>query len=167
MAGPWGLPCRSSPCKRFPFNERMRKLSAYRRGEWLFVSSSSETTAGVWISAEPCVRLPVTCSDEELGEAVGKALDGSRTGVPHPTNWNTLPDPLLNAAGLRSWSRFSRGAVSVDVREVDGKLTLTPLKNLGPREGFVAADVGDLFVSLSAGSAEIGCQLRSAFALAA
>lgn len=144
----------------------LHKVIVYLRSGSFYIGPLSETTAGAWIPVEPCMRLRVSCTDAELGEAVVAALPWSRKQVPHPTDWKNLPDPLLDAAKLRSWATFSKGALSVDVQESDGQLTLTPLKNLGPREGFVGADAGELVVSTREGATEIGRELRRAFALA-
>jgi Immunity protein Imm1 len=85
----------------------MRQATAYRRMEHLFVHSSSRTTDGVWILSEPCIKLDEECTDGDLGAAVQACLQGSRTGVPHPTSWGHLLDPLLVLAGEKSWGTLA------------------------------------------------------------
>lgn len=116
----------------------MKRATIYRRKTQFFVHASSRTTEGVWILTEPCLGLEQVCSDRELGEAVRKALDGSRSDIPHPRSWAGLLDPLLKQAGVKSWNTFSKTASCAEIEEDEGEVALMPTKKLGVEEGFQA-----------------------------
>lgn len=113
----------------------MQCASAYQNSEYFFIHSDSQTTVGVWISCEPFTKLPATVSDLELGLTVLSALNASKATVPHPTDWKSLPDPLLDLAGVRSWKKFAVGTQAVGVTRDAGRMSFTPSKNK-PDEGF-------------------------------
>lgn len=117
----------------------VKRATVFSRSTGLIVHPSSRTTDGVWILAEPCVRLSADVPDDALGEAVLAALAASRTDVPHPTNWKGIVQPLLAVAGVTTWAAFAKRARCVHV-SLDGNgddtMHVTPTANLGPREGF-------------------------------
>ena len=104
----------------------MKQAMLYRRGDELFVHASSETTDGVWILSEPCLKLGITASNADIGRVLKEALQGSRTKVPHPKVWTNLFEPILKYAGVRSWSSFRRGATSSIITEADSAITVIP-----------------------------------------
>lgn len=115
----------------------MKAATAYLRKGRFFVHALFRTTDGVWIFAEPCEHLDLACSDRELGDLIQQALDGSRTGVPHPRVWTGLLGPLLKRAGVRSWNAFAKSASCAGVEEALGTVSVTPTRNLGAKGGFV------------------------------
>ena len=114
----------------------MKLATVYRRRADFIIHPDSCTTVEAWILSEPCVRLPVDCTDGQLGATVLSALERSKTGVPHPTEWKGLLEPLLQAAGVKSWGAFAKNAVCVLVSEEANNIELVPTVNLGAREGF-------------------------------
>ncbi len=122
----------------------MQSAAAYRRsGRWYF-HSESKTTDGVWIASQPFLS-----SDQEsinVGDCAKQALAMSTEGVGHPTEWSGLFTPMLDLAGVKSWSTFSRGAELVGIEMEGNLIKLIPHRNLGPKEGFepVVSDAIDL-----------------------
>jgi hypothetical protein len=113
----------------------MRKRAvAYKRGFRVVICPESETTAGVWILDSPAV---VGSTDlDALGRQLIEALGHSRRQIPHPTVWSGLFDPVLHAAGVRSYSTFMKSALCVGVSWSEVGVQLTPYRNLGSRDGF-------------------------------
>lgn len=114
----------------------MRLAIANRRKGHYFIQTARQTTDGVWILGTPCVALLETSSDTELERAIQAALDASQIGIPHPCNWDEVPDPLLDLAGVKTWSAFVKGASCLHVEGEGERITLVPTRNLGPKEGF-------------------------------
>jgi hypothetical protein len=114
----------------------MKCAVVYERKEVFYISTSSQTTTGLWIDEEPCIAIKTDSSYEELGKAVRKALDSSRANVPHPkqTEWGNVTAPLLKAAGVKSWSTFGKTAKCSHI-EMDKQLVFIPTKNFGGRSG--------------------------------
>src|SRR5664280_101765 len=113
----------------------MKRAIAYKRADEIFLHASSMTTAGVWI-----ISLPVlTCNLNDrarLSGYIAEALEGSKEGVSHPTSWKGLFDPVLELAGVKSWSAFAKPAKCVQIELESDQVRFTPTKNLGPKEGF-------------------------------
>jgi hypothetical protein len=118
----------------------MKLATAYERDRKLYVHGFSQTTAGMWIFSEP--MLTPAEESGEVGRAIRECLAASHSGVPHPIQLelDVLDKPLLTLAHARSFDAFAEGAKCVQIR-MDGELlTLIPLRNGGPREGFVALE---------------------------
>lgn len=146
----------------------MKRASVCRRRNKLLVRSFSKTTFGAWIGCEPRVALDSNVSDQELGETVQRALDGSKTGVPHPKQdeWNdVLTRPLLRLAGVKSYSEFHRGAVDCTVEHEGGTLRFIPYENRGAREGFVQKTDCAFTIPASSSPEEVGAAVRKALDL--
>ena len=115
----------------------MKRATVYFRKKMYLVSPSSKTTDGVWLLVEPCIAVPEASSNEELERAIRVSLDRSRTDIPHPRIWERRREPLLELAGVKSWSTFSKGASCLDVEDEGYRIVLVPTKNLGSTKGFV------------------------------
>lgn len=144
----------------------MKRATVYQRGAVILVHASSRTTDGVWILSEPCIRLPSDCGDAAMGLAVMSALEASQSSVPHPTQWKGLVEPLLRAAGVRTWKAFAKSAVCVEVEERDGQLALIPAVNLGSEEGFRANESKKREIAIPSEHAVVGVTLREVLAAA-
>ena len=118
----------------------MRKAVVYARQARLFVRTCSQTNTGLWIDDGPCVTLKLAgLVPEDLGRKVAESLDRTRLGISHPTSWEHLSDPLLEAAGVRTMAKFERSSKCVNV-ELGDDLCLKPTRNLGARAGFVVVE---------------------------
>jgi hypothetical protein len=71
----------------------------------------------------------------ELGRAILLALSGSKKGVPHPSIWEDKSAPLRKFAGAKSFRDFFSSARCVFIKLQDDRVTLTPYRNLGSRDG--------------------------------
>ncbi|WP_326557256.1 hypothetical protein [Micromonospora sp. NBC_01796] len=142
----------------------MTRLAALdlRRGRYVAYSSSL-TTDGLWIANGVFDLLDEPADDRELGAAVRRMLDASRTGVPTPDlrGGPTPFAPLLDALGLRSWATYAKGTRHVDIEWDSDELLVSPTRNGGAREGFVG--LGEHAVRLTdPGDDELGRTLRGA-----
>jgi len=117
----------------------MKKAVIYSRKGRLFFRTCSQTTAGVWIDEGVCLSLPSDAVNEDIGQALLKALEASRTNILHPASWNHLNDELLSAAGVKSWSTFGKSAKCLNV-EQSQVLRVIPTKNFGSQGGFQSQD---------------------------
>jgi hypothetical protein len=109
------------------------------RGDRLIVYSSSQTKDGFWVTNGTFEILDVGPPDSELGVAVLRMLDASRSGVRTP-DLRRIPSPftpVLEALGVRSWAAYARGVRHVHIERQDRVVELTPSRNGGSKEGFV------------------------------
>lgn len=133
----------------------------YPRGADVLVHSQLQTTTGLWILAEPVTRLDGGCSDGIVGSTLRAALEASRSGVCHPKEFKRIVEPLLRAAGVRSYKAFVEGARCVPVHEREGRLTLTPTRNLGSKEGFAEEPGAAIVVPATSADEALGAALRA------
>lgn len=137
----------------------MKLATVYERKGRLIVQPSSKTTAGIWILQEPVLSTSADADAGEVGALVRQALESSQADVPHPTRWAGLVQPLLKAAGVRSYKTFVNGARGIDVYQEGETISFTPFRNLGHKEGFEPISEKEL-ESKSPGAAEIGRLVR-------
>jgi hypothetical protein len=141
-------------------NPPVRRASAHRRRNRILICPVSVTTSGVGITSEPVFDIEANDASG-LGEATLAALQKSKKGVPHPTPDEWLDDPILKAAGIKSWSAFAKSAKNVIIRFETNRVVFVPTKNLGPRDGFVALPERER--SSAPTVAEVGSALLAAF----
>lgn len=139
----------------------MKKAISYLRGQRVFTHASSKTTAGVWV-----LELPVLVADaadvETLGKQVSQALNASKEGVPHPSSWKGIFDPVLELAGVKSWATFVKTARCVGIECASEKVSFVSTENLGASGGFNDIVRSDSPVGLS-DTPELGRGLLTAF----
>lgn len=134
-----------------------------RRGR-LITWSSSMTTDGIAVANGTFEILPEEAPDGELGEAVGRMLDASREGIPTPDLRTTSPfAPVLAALGLRYYSAYARGTLTVNVERDDGRVTVVPTRNGGSRHGFEGL-TDQRLVASDPGPEELGAAVRAGLA---
>jgi hypothetical protein len=114
----------------------MKAATIYERKGKLFFHSSSKTTAGVWV-----LNAPILATDKEniseIGRSTRECLAASREGVPHPTSFAGLFDPVLDLAGIKSFATFVKSAKCLEAEMVnDETVTLIPTRNEGVEDGF-------------------------------
>jgi hypothetical protein len=142
-------------------SDQMKKAAAFLRKGKIFLHPYSRTTQGFWIFSLPVVVADE--NDEDLGGKLLTILSNSAESVPHPATWKGLTDPLLKAAGVRSFASFTKFANGVDItRDEDGVITFMPTKNGGPRNAFLHLD--DKLIRSSAAEEDLESALRAAFA---
>ncbi|MFI9639122.1 hypothetical protein ACIG87_03505 [Micromonospora sp. NPDC051925] len=142
----------------------MTRLAALdlRRGRYV-AHSSSLTGDGMWIANGAFVLLDGPVDDRELGAAVRRMLDASRTGVPTPDlrGGPSAFAPVLDALGLRSFASYAKGTRHVDVEGDADAVLVSPTRNGGAREGFVGLTAHTVRLT-DPGDEELGEALRAA-----
>ena len=141
----------------------MRSVSVYKRRDGLYIDTLCRATTGAWVGIGPLRKLSVGCSIEDLGKAVIEGLEQSKHGVPHPTDWDALLEPLLEAAKVKTYSAFCKGTRYCEV-DFDGiRYTFLPTSN--KRGTF--DHLNDLKFSIPVGSspAEVGIAVLRALEL--
>lgn len=135
--------------------------AVHERGGKYYLCPLNKTTAGVYLYGAPVLVLPSDTGSEELGDTVIEALGSSRIGIPHPANPDSMPRlPLCEAAGVKSWSSFARGALYCKIRSASSLLDVVPSR----REGGSFLHLPDqaVRIALPASSGEIGEAVRLA-----
>jgi hypothetical protein len=135
-----------------------KMASAYLRNGKVFLRPVSRTTQGSWRASDPV--LLASESDKDLGSKVLDVLSRSMQGVPERAPEKEHDDPMLKAAGLRSFNAFSDFAKCVSISMDDDVVVLTPTKNGGPRNRFLFLAKE---IKCRALSAEVDTALRNAF----
>jgi|ERR1700722_1296997 hypothetical protein len=139
--------------------DAVKMASAYLRNGKVFLRPVSRTTQGSWRASDPV--LLASESDKDLGSKVLDVLSRSMQGVPERAPEKEHDDPILKAAGLRSFNAFSDFAKCVSISMDDDEVTLTPTKNGGPRNRFLF--LGAKKIKCRASTAEVDTALRNAF----
>jgi hypothetical protein len=138
----------------------MQHASAYEWQGQIYLYPDSKTTAGLWVGGEP-----VSSSDPgypfELGRAILSALAGSKEGVPHPSVWDDTSAFFLKFVGAKSFRAFHGSARYVSIELQDDRVTFTPYRNLGARDGYRPIHGKDR--TCPANDSELGAALLSAF----
>lgn len=125
--------------------ESERCCSVYKRDGSLFVVPSARAIDGFWVAVDGVQAMDESIAPDILGDAVRAALDASTVDVPTPSRDTDLTAPLLQAAGVRTFGQFMRGAKMVWVRRSSHtRLEITPMVNAGPRGGFEFSKHGAL-----------------------
>jgi hypothetical protein len=118
--------------------QKARQAGVDLRQGRLIAYSMSVTRSGVTIANGEFVMLPEAAGDRDLGGAVRQMLDRTRTGVRDHRPRDPSPfSPVLSALGVRSYTAYARGTLSVGVEQEHDRVVVTPSRNGGPREGMV------------------------------
>lgn len=143
-----------------------RSAGVFRRGEKILVHPVFRAETGLSLTGSPVISLPSSATDDELGDAVIEALSHNRANVKLPASVeeeSALLAPLLSAAGVKSWSTFSKGAFSVWV-EHDAELSIIATRRTSSTGAYVGRG-SEVRVRLPASASEIGSAVRQALAL--
>ncbi len=140
----------------------MKKATSYKRGQRVFTHANSSTTAGVWILELPALVADAT--DVKLvGQQVAQAIQASKQGVPHPTSWKGLFDPVLSLAGVKSWSTFAKSARCVGLEWETDCVSIVSTENLGADGGFNDTERNNLPAAVLSDPQALGSALLAAF----
>ena len=142
----------------------MTKLAGLhlRKGQYV-AHSWSLTTDRLWVANGLFDLLDAQTDNRELGKAVRRMLDASRSGVPTP-DLRTGPSPfapVLSALGLRSYRTYAKDIRIIHIEQDGDNLVVTPHHNGGPREGFVGIPEQAIGLTNPADE-ELGHALRTA-----
>ena len=127
----------------------MSLVGLYARSSKVFLHLMDRADTGLWIGSAQVRTFSEPVKAKEIGAAILELLPLSRA-VPHPASWKGLnpAKPLLDAAGVRSWSTFMKGSSSGSVCSEDGKLAVERSENSGSK-GFTPLDSRTLDASVS------------------
>lgn len=134
----------------------MKRCQVYARRGDLFVVAQAMVGTGLWISWPPFTRVPRDSA--EVGPLVLATLEKTAYDIPAP-NLRTDPapiTPIYQLAGVKSWGTFVKGAELVGVELDGGRLSLTPMVNLGSRQGFGFPDPGQVVHAEELDAATVG-----------
>ncbi len=115
----------------------MQLVQCYERHGNIYLHASSETTNHMWVY-EGCIAAVPKTDLQQLSLMVRKALDCSRTGVPHPRDLR-MPEfnAFLELAGVKSWNTFAKSAKCVSVERTGNTVRLKPTRSEGVPYGYV------------------------------
>lgn len=149
-----------------PGEKTRRSAGIYSRSDQLLVYPYFKTTAGLSLAGEPVIVLGKSASDADLGTAVTESLQQHKTGLPHPgpSDFADLPQPILKAAKVKSWSTFSKGALSCSISEDTVELAVTPMRKGPTKSSFLFMPEREVVLPLPATTAQIGAAVREALA---
>lgn len=143
----------------------MKRVSVYCRNNGWYISSMSQTTAGVWIGTPPHLKI-LSDDSADLGSAVVTALEASRQSVAHPIKWDkTLFDPMLSLAGVASWKEFVTSAARVAVAVDQEMIAIEPFENSGPNDGYTPLPHKNLQLPMDSTPEAIGEAVKQAIRL--
>ncbi len=113
----------------------MKLATAYLRKNRIYLYASSQATEELWMLSG-LVAVISSAEDSRINREVDNILEHSRQNIPHPKEWGNIFEPVLQAAGVKSWSVFAKIAKCISI-EIDGTICrYIPSTNLGPSEGF-------------------------------
>ncbi|MFH0824468.1 MAG: hypothetical protein V2B18_17070 [Pseudomonadota bacterium] len=140
----------------------MKSMEAYKRDKKIFLRPLSEAETFT-IATEPVIVINENAPASRKGGAVREALAHSKQGVPDPPDRRESDNPLLKAAGVRSFSKLEKSALCCDVDLKGDQLRFTPFKSLRPRRGYVPIVDRRLVLPADASDEEVGIYLERAF----
>jgi hypothetical protein len=142
----------------------MKNSEALLRPDAWYCSPYNKTTAGAWIGVEPIVKIPPDAPAAVLGATLIELLAASTGPVPHPTDWKKLLEPLLTAAGVKSWRALAAGAKSVSVESDGAFYTVCPSAR-DRRNNFLPLPERDIRLPISATAEELGKAIQKGASL--
>lgn len=123
-------------------------VNVYLRRDVYWVCTNSKALAGFWVT-DGFETVELAASDLTLGEAVLRARDAARAGIPNPPRSGPTPfQPVLQAAGVKNWAQFVKGTVACQVEFELDRVIVVPQRRDGPgwsarREGSRVVDSPD------------------------
>jgi hypothetical protein len=92
-----------------------RHASVYVRRDKAYVPTLARTDVGVYLTVDPVYT--VSLSVDELAQAIERVLSAGNPRIPHPTldKIDHLPQPVLKAAKVGSWTKLAQGGTSYSI----------------------------------------------------
>jgi hypothetical protein len=142
------------PYRRGPLSSNVRahmqSVGVFLRDDSYFIVVTHGSGGGdPCIASGPVAALPAIADVQSLGAAILSSLDQSTNNAPWPTDWKKVTEPLLGAAGVKSWSTFAKRASSVRVDRSAQAISVRP--SLREKASFM--DLPDKVIHLGAPSA--------------
>jgi hypothetical protein len=143
----------------------MKGATAYKKDNGIYLHSSSQTTAEVWIATAPYLKVGVEDAPVAKGEAVIAVLNASTKGIQHPkqAEWSGVFAPMLELAGVKSLKVFEKDAVCCGLEVQEGQLSIIPHRKLGPNKGYEPIAAKTVKLAFASPPAEVGAALEEGF----
>jgi hypothetical protein len=143
----------------------MRRAGAYKREGKIYLNPMSKTTKGLWIGTSPRIIFDETEPPQVKGKYVREVLRHSQEGVPHPTDWDSSFHVFLKEAGVKSWNKFAKTALTCSIYLEEDQLEFLPWRNSGPKDNYAFVPIEDreMTISSDASDEELGLFLEKAF----
>ncbi len=140
----------------------MKTATAYLVGEHILLQAMSLTESGVWIADGRVLTIPAD-DRSGLAEGIKTSLDASRAGVAHPSQseWKSIQQPMLQAAGVRTWAALGKKAKAVGMTFAGEDVAFIPTVHFRAHGGH-ASDEHTIHRSMD--DPDLGSGLLDAFA---
>ncbi len=121
-----------------------------RKGKF-YLASEDRSVTGFRYTGDTVLVLPVSVSDAELGKALLQVLAAGKDGI-QDIDWDELEkgqeeEPLLQAAGVKSWRTFYTDCRACSVYKKPDKMKFLPSRlrgssaeGIGEKKFFIPAD---------------------------
>ena len=129
----------------------------YELADRLFVHPLALTDAGFWLAVSPARRLERDPAPDSLGGIVSELAQPREQRVPAParTDYPTVLAPILDVAGVRSWTRLEREARLCEVARKVTELVVIPTES-SEQKGFSRLEMLAQAFPLAVSSTELG-----------
>lgn len=143
----------------------MKGATAYKKSDGIYLHSSSQTSAGVWVATTPFLKVGVDDTPVAEGTAVLAVLNASRVSVPHPKQeeWSGVFAPMLQLAGVKSLKAFEKDAVCCGLEVEEGQLSIIPHRKLGPNQEYEPIAAKTVKLPFDSPLADVGAALEEGF----
>lgn len=143
-----------------------RAAGVYLHNDVLILNALNRLPGGGLFSTMPVIRLPISTSKSDIGQALKKTLDSYRANVEIPIDRKNHEKLLLKEMGFKSWSALhTSSARSCWISESSAKITFTPLRNggnKGDKKGFQPFGANEIAVLIKCEDSELGDALLQA-----
>ncbi|GIW84017.1 MAG: hypothetical protein KatS3mg106_530 [Gemmataceae bacterium] len=107
-----------------------KAVSIFERNDKWYIHPDCLTITGPWIPGPPFLEVDRRDSVENKYQAIMKALQESKSGLPVPSNVSEELKPLFRMAKVRSWSEFAKGAKYVALDLMNDQIVITPHRKM-------------------------------------
>lgn len=132
----------------------MGSCTVYKTDKEYIIVTASKTEDWIWVADDPIYRVLVEDKDGRLVDAILKALQSSRTGIPNiPVgNFSIREKETLKKMGQSSYKNLYKKSNSCSVSKENGIVTISPYKPYIPGDfssGLVVVKEGVVNVDMN------------------
>lgn len=107
-----------------------KKVAIFERNDKWYIHPDCLTITGLWIAGPPFLEVDRRDSVENKYQAIMKALQESKSGLPVPSNVFEELKPLFRMTKVRSWSEFAKGTKYVALDITNDQIVVTPHRKM-------------------------------------
>jgi hypothetical protein len=144
----------------------MKNVQVYLKRGTLYFCPYSQTSDGVWVSQDLSGSLGAASTHVDKGAALRLALTLSTSPIPPPPTWSGLNKNLFAAAGVKSWTQFTKSSKAVSVELSEREICFVPQRYMEASRGFEEIISGTVKLSNSGSDEEFGRALDDALSAA-